>query len=60
MAELTRADIIRNEKTSEISFMQEANAADRQADFFKQKAIELRECANIAKQKYTKLESEDE
>ena len=59
MTELTTADIIRNEKASETSFRQEANAADRQAEFFKQKAEELRVCADIARQKYEELESEE-
>ena len=59
MSELTRDDVIRNEKASEISFRQEANAADRQAEFFFLKAAELRICADIAKKKYEELESEE-
>lgn len=58
MTDITKEDIIRNEKASEISFRQEANAAKRQAEFFLDKATELEECADIAKQKYEELESE--
>jgi len=57
-SDLTREDIIRNEKASEISFRQEAIAAIRQAEFFTQKAGELRECADIAYEKWKELESE--
>lgn len=68
MAQLTRQVVIRNEKASEIQFRAQANAEDRQADYYdtdqqiadfhRGKAQEFRECADIAKHKYEELESE--
>ena len=58
MSTLTRQAVIRNEKASEIAFMQEANAAKKQAEFFLNKAAELEGCAQIAHNKWTELESE--
>lgn len=67
MAELTTEVIIRNEKASEIEFRAQANAEDRQADFYitdqqiadfhRGKAQEFRECAQIAHNKWKELES---
>ncbi len=58
MAELTRAEIIKQDKISELNFQREAQAAEDQAEFLMEQAEKLRNAARVAREHYQELENQ--
>ncbi len=59
MPELTRAEIIKQDKISEQSFLHKAEAAEGQAEHLIAEAERLRNAAQIAREHWQILESEE-
>lgn len=58
MPELTRAEIIKQDKISEQSFLRKAEAAEDQAKFLVDEAEKCRDAARIAREHWEELEGE--